>query len=938
MTSRFPNPVPPFDASEAIAAVRLLWRSPQPPALEEVITPAVLSRLAEGDMMLAEVIAEDITQRNRRGLSCGLQAYMAYWPTLCQSGPARRAVLVGELIERSRVESTGGVEQFRTELLARYPNMKADIDAVATIALVVQGDEILDSSRYGPGSRVGKYRLDALLGAGAFAHTWLAWDEKLRRHIALKLLHGSDKDEVPRGDSFHERVLSEAAAAASLDHPAIVRVHEAGQIDGVCFIDSQFIGSIEALDANEAAGEPGSTRAVSQTAETLVSAGAISPERAAGLMRVIAGAVAVAHARGITHRDIKPANILLTPAGQPMLADFGLAAMEAAGDHRSDTTNRTAARGALDAQAQQPARRRIAGTPAYLAPEVARGEAATPLSDVFALGCTLRALLTGSPARAESLKDLEGESMADVLARIGREPLPPLAVARSAIPVTLARIADRATSHQPSARYTSADRLAADLQSFIEHRPVEADPRGTAHLARLWGRRHRTSVLVTTLLVLLVTTLTVVFVSRLTAERNRALAAEHLAQARRDEAIVANETIMQMNRFVSRMFNSARGQRDSAAFTVIDAIRLGAGRVDRTFADRPLSAAAVQHFLGQAASNSADFDTARKQLGAALAARRRLLGPTHPDTISTLRQWGEMLSASGQKPESAEVFAEIVRLLGEEAALTNADGLYALAQVGGAATLRRDFVEARRVLERVADAYKKWPGDGSADHQSALNRLVTLYLATRDFTLAEQTQRRIVALNAKLLGEDDISTINSLTTVGFVLREADGAGKRDEARAVYADAIARYVRVVGEANRYTINTRLELAITALPDDVAAALEQVAIVEPHVMALAANNQNRLKFEWVRGRALVAAGRPDDAVVGLQPAFDSALAAMGPRDAWTKRIANVLIGALENLGRKGEAAAVRAKVTPPPATPSTPANTPAPTSPDDSSDAN
>ncbi|MCP9874375.1 serine/threonine-protein kinase [Synechococcus sp. Cruz CV-v-12] len=917
--------------TDAVGAVRMLWSAASPPGIDDVLTPAVLEGAAGDGSLLAEVISEDIEQRRRRGLPCGLAAYRQHWPVIVSSGPVRRAVLVGEFIERSSVAEPGWLERVRVELHDRHPELRADIDTVATIALVVQGDDLLHASRHGPGSRVGKYRLDELLGAGAFAHTWLAWDEQLHRHVALKLLRAGDKGDAARPESVHERVLSEAAAAAGLDHPAIVRVHEAGHIDGVGFIDAQFIGSIDAHDRSAGAADSHHMRAVSRTAERLLGDGPLTPEHAARLICVITGAVAAAHARGITHRDIKPANILLTPAGEPMLADFGLAATEAARGQNDRADRDQPMPLAASAPADQPARRRIAGTPAYLAPEVARGEAATPLSDVFALGCTLRALLTGEPTRSGSVGVGAGVSMADLLARIGCEPLTPLAGARPTVPLTLARIADRATAHEPAARYTSADRLAADLQAFLEHRPVEADPRGPVHVAGLWMRRHRTGVLVSTSLVLIVGVLAFAFISRIADERNRAIAAERLAETRRDEAIAANNTIIQMNRFVSRMFNSTRGQRDSAEFTVIDAIRLGAGRVERTFADRPLAAAAVQHFLGQAASNSGDFDTARKQLGAALETRRRLLGPTHPDTISTLRQWGEMLNVSGQKAESAEVFAEIVRLLGEDAALTSADGLYALAQVGGAATSRRDFVDARRLLERVADAYTRWPGDGSADHQNALNRLVTLYLATREYGLAERTQRQIVAINTRLLGADDISTINSLTTVGFVLREG---GKRDESRTVYADAIARYVRVVGESNRYTLNTRLELALTCIPDDPAAALEQVTIVEPHTTALAPNQQNRLKFGWVRGQALVAAGRPDDAVIGLQHAFESALAAVGSKDVWTRRTAALLAGTLEKLGRKGEAAAVRAKAAPSPAPlPTKPATTP----PGDPSDA-
>lgn len=925
MTSSRSNPEPPFGAAEAVAAVRILWLGPRPPSLEEVLTPAMMAGEREDGGVLAEVIAEDIAQRSRRGLGCGLGVYGPCWETLRRSGPARRAVLVGEFIDccgggGARDGERGEtVAEVRARLGELHPELKEDIDAIATLAMVVCGEELLDASRFGPGSRVGKYVLGTLLGAGTFADTWLAWDGALRRHVALKLLRGRRGD----GEDGQERVLAEAAAAAGLEHPAIVRVHEAGQIDGVGYIDTQFVGSVEGVGADGLA-----ERVTSLTAESFVRGGPLGAERAARLVGVVAGAVAAAHARGITHRDIKPANILIAPSGEPMLADFGLASVEGAqGVGRAEGDDgRGAAR----------ERRRIVGTPAYLAPEVAGGGAATPLSDVFSLGCTLRALLTGMTPRGG---ETGGAPMGEVLAGIAGRPLGPVAgvgVGR-AVPRTLARIVDRATAHEPSERYTSADGLAADLRAYLEHRPVEADPGGTLGLVRLWATRHRTGVIVAGVLAVAVGGLAAVFVGRLAAERNLAVAAERLAEARRAEAEAANATVMQMNRFVSRMFNSTRGQQSgSAEFTVIDAIRLGTARVDRTFADRPVAAAAVQHFLGQAASSSADFETARKNLDAALQTRTRLLGPTHPDTISTLRARGEMLSASGRKEEAGAVFAGVVAALGEEAALRNADGLYALGRVGGAAMNRREFAEARRVLGRVAAAYAERPSDGSADHQAALNMLVTLHLSEREFALAEATQRRIVELNTGLLGGDDISTINSLTTVGFVLRESGEAAKRDEARAVYADAIAQYVRAVGESNRYTLNTRLELALTCIPDDPEAALEQLNIVEPHAMLLAPNQLNRLKFGWVRGQALVAAGRPEEAAVGLQQAFDSALAAMGPANRWTRRTAALLSGTLEKLGRRGEAAAVRAKVAPPTATPSTPAHTPPPP-PGDPSDA-
>ena len=908
--------------TDAVGAVRLLWSFPYPPTLADVFSTAVLESDGPagagpgggtGGSLLADVLAEDIEQRRKRSLPCGANVYAPLWEQIVRSGPARRAVLAGEFLDPGHREqaSAGGcgaentgktVEQVRRELVTRYPMLQADIDAVATIASVLQGDDLLGEVTQHAGDRLGKYRLDALLGTGSFGRTWLAWDEALRRHVALKILRPShSRDTV----ASHRRVLAEASAAAGLDHPAIVRVHEAGQFSdsGESYIDAQFVGQVLPR------GEAGTFAGVAQTAEDLVQSGPLACATAARLVWQVAGAVAAAHARGITHRDIKPSNILLTPTGEPLLADFGLASLDAPVSQADSGAG------------LPPNRPRIAGTPAYLAPEAARGEPATPLSDIFSLGCTLRALLAGTAPRAArgspspAGADCAAESLGEMLTRLGSQPLPSLAGTATNIPATLARITDRATAHDPANRYTSADRFAADLQAFLEHRPVEADPAGPIGLVSLWTRRHRTGVLITTAMLLLVGSATVAFVQGLRAERNRALQAERTADASRDEALAASETIMLMNRFLARTFNSTRGQRGSAEFTVGDAIRLGVARVSRTYGDRPLAAAAVQHFLGQAATGAGFFDTARGQLQAALDTRRLLLGPAHPDTISTLRQWATLLGESGPRAESDAAFAEVVRLLGEDAAMQNPDGLFALARLAAAALNRGEIIEARRVLEAVDHAYFARPNDGSADQQQVMNHLVTLYGKIREPLLAVAMQQRIVELNSRLLGQDDISTLNALQALASVLRSA---GRVDEARAIYRDALSRYVRTVGEGHGYTMHVRLELASMALPTNPAQALALLDAVEPHALRLAPGHINRLKLGLLRGQALDAAGRSEEAVAALRPALDSAIKSVGPANRWTRSTAALLATILDRTGQSDEAAATRRSVEQKPAT--------------------
>ncbi len=866
--------------SDVVAAVRAFWTIAVPPPLEAILTPAILA----DERLLADVIATDIEERRIRSLPCGMDIYISAFPMVLSMPSVRRVLLTGEFISHAGEN----IESIRSNLLRTHPQFAGDISAVASISLLLSGDEP-SIPRHSPGDMLGKYRLDSHLGAGSFAHTWLAWDTSLRRHVALKILDSTNLHETEAG----ERVLAEARAAAGLDHESIVRIHEAGRFPhtGECYIDAQFVGELVFGSGPNGEGAVATTRTLSD----LMAKGPIAPMHATTLISAIARAVAISHARGITHRDIKPSNILLNASGAPLLADFGLA-------QREEPAAPQAASGASSAP-----RPRIAGTPAFIAPEIARGERGTPLSDIFSLGCTLRSLLTGRLPRQPSGEGNNRSTFAQMLIDARSQPLPPIASIVPGLPPTLCKICDRATAHNPSQRYASADALAADLRAFVEHRPTEADPKGAGGTARLWIRRHGTIAAIAAISIILISAATLGFIIRLSIERNRAIEAEHIAQVQRDEAIAANNTIQLMNRFVARTFSSTRGQKATADFTVLDAIKLGVSRAENSFDDRPLVEAAVSHFLGEAAIGAGDLDIAQSQLERALSLRRQHLGENHPDTVASLRQWGELMHLRKKFPEAEESFGKVLKILGPEEAFRNADGLRAQIYLCERTMDTGDLKKVGETLEKVAQVYRYQPRDGSVDFHRALNALIRLYEKQELHAQSERVQREIVAINVQTFGPNDISTLNATQGLGGILRHG---GKLVEAEAVYRDVLPRYRATLGDNHVGALHVSLEIAGLALPDRWEEAMQLITDVRTRTANYSKSNIYRVRSIILLAAALDASGGDlKETESAMKEAITYCADAMGPDNKWTREAVTQYAKFLERQGRLDEAKTVR-----------------------------
>jgi tRNA A-37 threonylcarbamoyl transferase component Bud32 len=289
---------------------------------------------------------------------------------------------------------------------------------------------------------VPRYEIRDRIGEGASSVVYRAWDRELRRTVALKVL----RDSAGMSEVARERFRREARTTAGLSHLNVVTVHDAGESKG------QFYLVMEYVD-----GKP--------LGSFLHGPGRMDRNGILVLLEKAARGVGAAHDKGIVHRDLKPDNILVTPEGEPKVADFGLA-------HVADSTLALTRTGAT------------LGTPLYMSPEQVQGRPAdlTPRTDVYGLGAILYEALTDRPP-------FQGQTLQDIYAKIANEePQPPRRLLPSLEP-ELEAIVLKALEKDPRRRYADATTFAEDLRRFREGQAVHA--KAAAWPLRAWKRISR---------------------------------------------------------------------------------------------------------------------------------------------------------------------------------------------------------------------------------------------------------------------------------------------------------------------------------------------------------------------------------------------------------------------------------------------------------------
>lgn len=650
------------------------------------------------------------------------------------------------------------------------------------------------------GQKVSHFRVGPRLGAGGTGAVYEAFDERLKRRVALKVLHGDRFSREARA-----RFLREARILGRLDDPRICRIYD--------YLDDQNRDFL-VLELVEG-----------KTLEALLrEGGAFPPARALHVALGIAEALARAHAEGVVHRDLKPSNVILGPGDQVKVLDFGIASsveVEEASDGDANLEGDSRETALLRTRAG-----RIMGTLAYMSPEQARGEVATPATDIYAFGLLLQELFTGTRAHRA---DMPVPALLLTVARGETLPIRGLDRATTQLIERLKnpKIDERPTAHQ----------ALQDLR-FIRDTPK---------------RRLRRAI--ASALVLGLIGIGVKYTVDLRRERNAAIAAQRLAELARQDAEIAEKEANEVADFLVKLFEQsdpeeAQGRNVSAR----DILERGRRRIEKSLEGQKLTQARMKATIGKVYRELGDHAEAERLLKEALTTQEQA-GARPLAIAKTLRSLAILHNLQGRFDEAEKVsrscialletaddresLSQTLNVLGESHRLRGADAeaitayLRALEELkavpaeelddlnfeaallnnlAGAYWRRDELENAEEMLGRSVEIEKRTLGPDHPRVGRAQNNLGLLALKRKDLDKAEDHFRQSLAIKEKTLGVDHPGVASTVYNLGDVMAERGDFGA---AELLYRRAVA-----LDQAGGGPNNPNVALSLAALAKVIA----------------------------------------------------------------------------------------------------------------------
>jgi eukaryotic-like serine/threonine-protein kinase len=627
------------------------------------------------------------------------------------------------------------------------------------------------------GILIDQYQLLHLIGEGGMGEVWLAEQKQpIRRRVAIKLIKaGMDTREVV------SRFESERQALALMDHPAIAKVFDAGTTpEGRPYFVMEYV-----------AGMPITTYCDRRK---------LSTRQRLELFISVCEGVQHAHQKAIIHRDLKPSNILVTEVdGKPVprIIDFGVA---------KATSQRLSAK-TLYTQAGA-----VIGTLDYISPEQADsgGVDIDTRSDVYSLGVVLYELLSGAlpfdfrklaydevlrclreqdaPTPSTRLRTQDGDSA--LTAKNRNADLPTLVSLLQGDPdaITL-----KALEKDRARRYSTPLELAADIGRYLRNEPVSAHAPSVAYRARKYIRRHRISVALVSLLVLLAVTFAVaqtIQLRRIRQERDRA---------------------DRVTDFLTDMFkvpapSEARGN----TVTAREILDRSSNEIERGLSQEPAVRSQLMLVMAKTYENLGLFTRAHDLMERVLQDRRRTLGADNAKTLEAMSQMGWVLYREGREIEAERLTRTTIdaqsRVLGPDdpATLESKDHLVWIL------ITQAHYAEVEKLERELIAASSRKLGPENPRTLRFMDGLAVAYASQSRFTEAETEYRKLLNLERRNLGADHPST---LTTMLHLAKMFLGQGNYEEAEKLYRETLQIQQRILGPDHPDTANTMTTLANT-----------------------------------------------------------------------------------------------------------------------------
>ncbi len=576
---------------------------------------------------------------------------------------------------------------------------------------------------------------------------YVGFDERLERRVALKTL----RDEHRPNAEVKARLRREARILSRLDHPHICRIFE--------LLEE---GDADVLVLELIEGE---------SLKHAIKKKRLDDAEKMAIALQIADVLAAAHGQGVIHRDLKPDNVMLTPAGEIKVLDFGLsrtshddeATMTFAGPQtREDLEDAEARRRKERLERLKTQLGRIMGTAAFMSPEQAQGEAATAASDMYSFGLLLHELFTGESPYEPDLSltvMLSRVATADTFPATGLDP-------------DLTALIERCKSLAPASRPSAID--AGERLAWVRDKPRRR------RLRALWAAAMAFLVLVALAL----------------AVQTRRIGRE--AERANREAERANqqaEAARQVSHFLVDLFDLSSPERArGATITAREILDDGAEKISTELADQPLIQARLRDAIGTVYGNLGLFDQAVPLIDQALERRRELLGPGHVETAESQAHLAYVYWQQGRFDDAIPLFERSITTRERELGLEHPDLAESLNGLGIIHWTKGNYPKAEALYRRALSIREKALG---AEHPKVAASLDNLAIVAKDQQRqdeAEPLYRRSLEIREKALGADHPQVARSLNNLGVLYLEQK---RFAEARPLYERALSIWEKAMG---------------------------------------------------------------------------------------------------------------------------------------------